>query len=94
MISATYLPHRSRGCCWGRYKTLQSKAMEQRKWTSAEDRLLMLAVKKNSRLFKKAWKTVAEEIGCRSWKECELRSTKISGSIRKKQQHHHHAPSF
>ncbi|CEG73934.1 hypothetical protein RMATCC62417_09219 [Rhizopus microsporus] len=25
MISATYLPHRSRGCCWGRFKTLQSK---------------------------------------------------------------------
>ncbi|KAI8138397.1 hypothetical protein BJV82DRAFT_631363 [Fennellomyces sp. T-0311] len=91
MISATYLPHRSRGCCWGRYKTLQSKAMEQREWTNAEDRLLMLAVKKNSRLFKKAWKTVADEIGCRSWKECELRSTKLTGVIRKKQ---HHAPAF
>ncbi|KAI9360976.1 hypothetical protein BD770DRAFT_470987 [Pilaira anomala] len=25
MISCTYLPHRSRGCCWGRFKTLQSK---------------------------------------------------------------------
>ncbi|KAI7903955.1 uncharacterized protein BX663DRAFT_350444 [Cokeromyces recurvatus] len=27
MISSTYLPHRSRGCCWGRYKTLQNKNM-------------------------------------------------------------------
>ena len=92
MISATYLPHRSRGCCWGRYKTLQSKAMEQREWTNAEDRLLILAIRKNSRLFKTAWKAVAEEIGCRSWKECELRSAKVTKSIRKKQQHH--APSF
>ncbi|KAG1136940.1 hypothetical protein G6F37_011595 [Rhizopus arrhizus] len=25
MISATHLPHRSRGCCWGRFKTLQNK---------------------------------------------------------------------
>ncbi|KAI8332459.1 hypothetical protein BC941DRAFT_334999, partial [Chlamydoabsidia padenii] len=25
MISANFLPHRSRGCCWGRFKTLQSK---------------------------------------------------------------------
>ncbi|CAO3646613.1 unnamed protein product [Mucor fragilis] len=25
MISCTFLPHRSRGCCWGRFKTLQSK---------------------------------------------------------------------
>ncbi|KAI7867971.1 hypothetical protein BDF14DRAFT_620207 [Spinellus fusiger] len=25
MISSIYLPHRSRGCCWGRFKTLQSK---------------------------------------------------------------------
>lgn len=27
MISSTYLPHRSRGCCWGRFKTLQNKNM-------------------------------------------------------------------
>ncbi|KAI8879686.1 hypothetical protein K501DRAFT_287246 [Backusella circina FSU 941] len=27
MISSTYLPHRSRGCCWGRFKMLQSKHM-------------------------------------------------------------------
>ncbi|KAI9029023.1 hypothetical protein CLU79DRAFT_737201 [Phycomyces nitens] len=25
MISSAYLPRRSRGCCWGRFKTLQSK---------------------------------------------------------------------
>lgn len=25
MISCTYLPYRSRGCCWGRFKTLRSK---------------------------------------------------------------------
>ncbi|KAI8992624.1 hypothetical protein BDB01DRAFT_443462 [Pilobolus umbonatus] len=25
MISSTFLPHRSRGCCWGRFKTLQNK---------------------------------------------------------------------
>lgn len=25
MISSTYLPSRSRGCCWGRFKTLQSR---------------------------------------------------------------------
>ncbi|KAI9260203.1 hypothetical protein BY458DRAFT_516464 [Sporodiniella umbellata] len=24
-VSSNYLPHRSRGCCWGRFKTLQSK---------------------------------------------------------------------
>ena len=29
MISSTYLPHRSRGCCWGRYKTLQMKLQRQ-----------------------------------------------------------------
>ncbi|KAI8142541.1 hypothetical protein BJV82DRAFT_669687 [Fennellomyces sp. T-0311] len=29
MISSTYLPHRSRGCCWGRFKTLQSKHHRQ-----------------------------------------------------------------
>ncbi|KAI8079692.1 uncharacterized protein B0P05DRAFT_571596 [Gilbertella persicaria] len=25
MISFNFLPHRSRGCCWGRFKTLQNK---------------------------------------------------------------------
>lgn len=85
MISATYLPHRSRGCCWGRFKTLQTKALEQREWTAAEDRMLMLAIKKHSRLFKQAWKSVAQDLGNRSWKECELRSSKIANTIRKKQ---------
>ncbi|KAI9252636.1 hypothetical protein BY458DRAFT_582408 [Sporodiniella umbellata] len=30
MISTTYLPHRSRGCCWGRYKTLQNKQIVEK----------------------------------------------------------------
>ncbi|KAI7899304.1 uncharacterized protein BX663DRAFT_545853 [Cokeromyces recurvatus] len=29
MISSRYLPHRSRGCCWGRFKTLRAKFLEQ-----------------------------------------------------------------
>lgn len=84
MISAKYLPHRSRGCCWGRFKTLQTKAMEHREWTSAEDRLLLMAVKKHSRLFKQAWKSVAEDLPGRSWRECEFRTARM---IRKKQHH-------
>ncbi|CDH48585.1 hypothetical protein RO3G_00935 [Lichtheimia corymbifera JMRC:FSU:9682] len=84
MISAKYLPHRSRGCCWGRFKTLQTKAMEHREWTSTEDRLLLMAVKKHSRLFKQAWKSVAEDLPGRSWRECEFRTARM---IRKKQQH-------
>jgi len=85
MISTVYLPHRSRGCCWGRFKTLQAKSLEQREWSDSEDRLLMLAIKKNSRLFKQAWKAVAQDMGNRSWKECEMRSTKVgSSSIIKK----------
>ncbi|CAO3644283.1 unnamed protein product [Cunninghamella blakesleeana] len=27
MIASTYLPHRSRGCCWGRFKTLKNKKL-------------------------------------------------------------------
>jgi len=85
MISTVYLPHRSRGCCWGRFKTLQAKSLEQREWSDSEDRLLMLAIKKNSRLFKQAWKAVAQDMGNRNWKECEMRSTKVgSSSIIKK----------
>lgn len=45
MISATYLPHRSRGCCWGRFKTLQSKNLIDPKRQSA-------------RLFRRPWKAV------------------------------------
>lgn len=84
MISTVYLPHRSRGCCWGRFKTLQSKNLEQREWTDAEDRLLMLAIKKNSRLFKQAWKSVAQDLGNRNWKECEHRSYSKSAINKKK----------
>ncbi|KAF7727729.1 hypothetical protein EC973_007188 [Apophysomyces ossiformis] len=85
MISSTYLPHRSRGCCWGRFKTLQAKAMERREWTENEDRQLLIAIKKNARLFKQAWKSVARDVNDRSWRECELRSAKIAGMIRKRQ---------
>ncbi|KAI8069169.1 hypothetical protein BC940DRAFT_298057 [Gongronella butleri] len=46
MISSTYLPHRSRGCCWGRFKTLQSK------------NLIDLKVQQQSRLARRAWKTM------------------------------------
>lgn len=87
MISATYLPHRSRGCCWGRFKTLQAKAMEQREWNSEEDKLLAMAIKKHSSLFKHAWKAVAQEMRNRTWRECEFRSAKLASSIRKKQSH-------
>lgn len=85
MISSTYLPHRSRGCCWGRFKTLQTKALEQREWSNPEDRLLLLAIKKHSKLFKHAWKSVAQDLGQRSSKECELRFCKIGNMIRKHQ---------
>ncbi|KAG2190229.1 hypothetical protein INT46_005715 [Mucor plumbeus] len=85
MISTVYVPHRSRGCCWGRFKTLQAKSLEQKEWSDSEDRLLMLAIKKNSKLFKQAWKTVAQDMGNRNWKECEMRSTKVgNNSIIKK----------
>ncbi|KAG2192191.1 hypothetical protein INT47_005856 [Mucor saturninus] len=84
MISTVYLPHRSRGCCWGRFKTLQSKSLDQREWTDAEDRLLMLAIKKNSRLFKQAWKAVAQDMGNRNWKECEQRSISKASVSKKK----------
>ncbi|CAO3615926.1 unnamed protein product [Cunninghamella echinulata] len=85
MISSTYLPHRSRGCCWGRFKTLQTKALEQREWSDPEDRLLLLAIKKHTKLFKHAWKSVAQDLGHRSSKECEIRFCKIGNMIRKRQ---------
>ncbi|KAL1926327.1 hypothetical protein VTP01DRAFT_5848 [Rhizomucor pusillus] len=44
MISTTYLPHRSRGCCWGRFKTLQGKNMVDTRRHS------------NVRLFRRSWK--------------------------------------
>ncbi|SAM00330.1 hypothetical protein [Absidia glauca] len=46
MISATYLPRRSRGCCWGRFKTLQSK------------NLIDVKVQQQSRLARRAWKNM------------------------------------
>ncbi|CAO3631019.1 unnamed protein product [Cunninghamella echinulata] len=46
MISATYLPHRSRGCCWGRFKTLQSK------------NLVDIKFQHQTRLARRAWKTM------------------------------------
>jgi hypothetical protein len=81
MISTVHLPHRSRGCCWGRFKVLQQKSLEQREWNESEDRLLLLAMKKNSSLFKQAWKSVAQEMGnSRNWKECESRSSSKTSS--------------
>ncbi|KAI9299869.1 hypothetical protein BJ944DRAFT_273792 [Cunninghamella echinulata] len=85
MISSTYLPHRSRGCCWGRFKTLQAKMSEHKEWTNPEDQALLLAIKKHDRLFKQAWKAVAKEMGNRSWRECDVRSSKLSRMVRKQQ---------
>lgn len=82
MISAKYLPHRSRGCCWGRFKTLQTKSNEKkRKWSESEDRLLTDAIKKHKRLFKQAWRSVALDLNDRDWRECELRSTRLSSGL-------------
>ena len=93
MISSTYLPHRSRGCCWGRFKTLQTKTMEHREWSSTEDQMLAMAMKKHSKLFKQAWKAVAHEIPNRSWRECDSRFHKVAAGnmVRKRQpgQQHH-----
>ncbi|CDH57931.1 hypothetical protein RO3G_00935 [Lichtheimia corymbifera JMRC:FSU:9682] len=95
MISSTYLPHRSRGCCWGRFKTLQTKTMEHREWSSTEDQMLAMAMKKHSKLFKQAWKAVAQELPNRSWRECDSRFHKVAAGnmVRKRQpgqQQHHH----
>ncbi|KAI7881546.1 hypothetical protein K492DRAFT_161429 [Lichtheimia hyalospora FSU 10163] len=87
MISSTYLPHRSRGCCWGRFKTLQTKTIEHREWDDSEDALLDMALRKHANLFKNAWKLVSHELGTkRSWRECESRSIKLSSGhmIRKR----------
>lgn len=91
MISSKYLPHRSRGCCWGRFKTLQTKGTEKKNWTESEDRVLLGAIKKHSRLFKQAWRTVAMDLTDRDWRECEIRSARISGVLvhhRQQQQQH------
>ncbi|KAI8066898.1 hypothetical protein BC940DRAFT_301815 [Gongronella butleri] len=44
MISSTYLPHRSRGCCWGRFKTLQQK------------KVLTVTKQRSHRIKTKPWK--------------------------------------
>lgn len=85
MISSTYLPHRSRGCCWGRFKTLQAKMSDHKEWTTSEDQALLLAIKKHDRLFKQAWKAVAREMDNRSWRECDVRASKLSRMVRKQQ---------
>ncbi|KAI8394327.1 uncharacterized protein BYT42DRAFT_610047 [Radiomyces spectabilis] len=46
MISSTYLPHRSRGCCWGRFKTLQNK------------NLINLKQNQQPRFCRRPWKAV------------------------------------
>jgi hypothetical protein len=81
MISAKYLPHRSRGCCWGRFKTLQTKSNEKRSWSESEDRVLTGAIKKHTKLFKQAWKSVALDLNDRDWRECELRSARILSGL-------------
>lgn len=81
MISAKYLPHRSRGCCWGRFKTLQTKSTERKMWTESEDRILLGAIRKHTKLFKHAWKTVAMDLNDRDWRECEIRSARISNIL-------------
>jgi hypothetical protein len=84
MISAKYLPHRSRGCCWGRFKTLQTKSTERKNWAESEDRVLLGAIKKHRHLFKCAWRTVALDLHDRDWKECEIRFTRISNILNHK----------
>jgi Myb-like DNA-binding domain len=79
LISARYLPHRSRGCCWGRFKTLQTSEIHQREWHDKEDQLLCIAMKKHAKLFKQAWKAVAVDVSeHRSWRECRQRAYKIN----------------
>lgn len=85
MISTAYLPHRSRGCCWGRFKTLRTRLLEHQEWSESDDQLLMMTMKRNAKLFRHAWKAVAQDMGNKSWKECELRSTKVN-IVKKKRQ--------
>lgn len=44
MIASTYLPHRSRGCCWGRLKTLKNKRF--------------LSIQRQLRVKSRPWKTL------------------------------------
>jgi hypothetical protein len=89
MVSSTYLPHRSRGCCWGRFKTLQTKFLEKKAWSDVEDRLLTMSIKKHARLFKHAWRSVAHDLNNRDWRECELRSARMSTVL-----HRRHATMY
>ncbi|KAI8048597.1 uncharacterized protein B0P05DRAFT_564350 [Gilbertella persicaria] len=91
MISAKYLPHRSRGCCWGRFKTLQTKSTDKKNWSEYEDRILLESIKKHERLFKQAWRAVSLDLKERDWKECELRSTRISGLMLAQRKRRSHA---
>ncbi|KAI9017917.1 hypothetical protein CLU79DRAFT_762247 [Phycomyces nitens] len=74
MISATYLPRRSRGCCWGRFKILQSKTAYSRRQSKQEKYLPALAVQKRTQLFKHAWRLVAQDMLGRFWDEREFES--------------------
>ncbi|KAI9254662.1 hypothetical protein BY458DRAFT_492940 [Sporodiniella umbellata] len=78
MISAKYLPHRSRGCCWGRFKTLRTKMSQKKRWSMNEDQVLLNSIKKHTHLFEHAWSSVALDLNNRDWRECKLRSTRIN----------------
>lgn len=88
MISSKYLPHRSRGCCWGRFKTLSTKSTEKKSWSESEDRVLVGAIRKHTRLFKQAWRSVALDLNDRDWRECESRSARISTLLSTQQKRH------
>lgn len=77
MISAKYLPHRSRGCCWGRFKTLRTKSFQKKRWSMNEDKVLLNSIKKHTSLFKQAWGTLAFDLNNRNWKECNINSTRL-----------------
>ncbi|KAL0080328.1 hypothetical protein J3Q64DRAFT_1617950, partial [Phycomyces blakesleeanus] len=74
MISTTYLPRRSRGCCWGRFKILQSKIAYSRRQSKQELYLPVLSVQKRTQLFKHAWRLVAQDMLGRFWDEREFES--------------------
>ncbi|CAO3662989.1 unnamed protein product [Rhizopus stolonifer] len=73
MISSKYLPHRSRGCCWGRFKTLRTKASQKKNWNMIEEKILLISIEKRNRLFKQAWRS----INSRDWKKYGIRSARI-----------------
>jgi hypothetical protein len=85
-ISSMYLPDRSRGCCWGRFKTLQMKSCKRtnkQDWSDSEDNLLNMSIKKHEGLFKKAWSSVAQELNTRDWKECQVRYNRMPSPLRR-----------